>query len=97
MLENGTEPTIGGLTAAEFHCIAYGWCDALDGKPITQETFAADIALYPPGEQQKLQTRYHYYRFAGCTVGYVKSHWRDIALIAGAIAGTGYFSLRGGA
>lgn len=85
VFENEDKATFLGLCAYEWECVSFGVADALDGKPITPENFLGNLALYSTAEWPKYTENYHYYRYSGASVGYVKNHWVGIsATVAGA-------------
>ena len=85
MFEQDGTPTILSLCAAEWHAIAYGVCDALEGKEISPASLAASLEGCSDNEKKAVGSRYHYYRSGGCIVAYCRSHWFDIGLAGTAV------------
>lgn len=91
VLEDENTRTFLWLCAAEWHAISYGFTDALDGKPICEASFRENIALYSPEDRAALCSRYHYYRFSGAVLAYVKGHWVVITTgVMACVAALGY-------
>lgn len=92
MLENSDEKTFIGLAACEWHCVGFGISDALDKNAINPESFEKNLATYTEQDKATHRSRYHYYRWSGCLVAYVRSHWLGICSSLGGLVGFFYLN-----
>lgn len=84
MFEDG-KPTFLWLCAVEWHMLAFGICDALDGKTANKENLESNMETYTDDQKAECRSRYHYYRFACSVVGFLKNHWFDVCAGVGGL------------